>query len=112
MLLVEDESRIAMLLRDMLEETGCEVVATAARLDDALDQATSQSFEIAVLDVNLGGKPVYPVASALLERGVPFVFATGYGSANVPQEFRSVPVVQKPFVRRQLEQALRAALDG
>ena len=110
-LVVEDESRIAMLIRDTLEDMGCEVVATAARFDDAFQKATSLPFDVALLDVNLNGETSYPIAQALAERGRAFVFATGYGLSNVPESLHNAPVLQKPFMRRDLERALRAALE-
>lgn len=109
-LIVEDESRIAMLIRDTLEDMGCEVVATASRFDDALEKATSLPFDVALLDVNLNGKPSYPIAQALADRGRAFVFATGYGVSNVPEALHKAPVLQKPFMRRDLERALQQAL--
>lgn len=81
----------------------------ATRLDDALEKATTLSFDVALLDVNLNGEAIDSVAQALAQRGVPFVFATGYGSSNVPAAFRSAPVMQKPFRLRDVERALRTA---
>jgi len=109
-LIVEDESRIAMLIRDTLEDMGCEVVATATRFDDAFEKATSLPFDVALLDVNLNGEASYPIAQALAERGRAFVFATGYGISNLPATLHDAMVLQKPFMRRDLESALRAAL--
>jgi len=109
-LVVEDESRIAMLIRDTLQDMGCEVVATASRFEDAWEKATSLPFDVALLDVNLNGKPSYPIAEALANRGTAFVFATGYGTSNVPEALHSAPVLQKPFMRCDLERALRQAL--
>lgn len=109
-LVVEDESRIAMLIRDTLEDIGCEVVGTATRFADAFEKATSLPFDVALLDVNLNGESSYPIAQALADRGRAFVFATGYGTSNVPEALHNAPVLQKPFMRRDLERALRAAL--
>lgn len=81
-LLVEDESMVAMLAEDMLLDLGCDVVV-AMRLDQALAQVEAGDFDLAVLDVNLGSTPSYPVADALFERCVPFLFATGYGLEGV-----------------------------
>ena len=78
-LLVEDESMVALLLEDMLAELGHEVVGPVARLDKALEMAQRQALDVALLDVNLNGKEIYPVAEALAAREVPFVFVTGYG---------------------------------
>jgi len=109
-LVVEDESMVAMLLEDNLADIGCEVVDVAFRLNEALDKANSASFDIAILDVNLNGDYTFPVAAALRQRGMPFVFATGYDASSLPGAFRGTPVLRKPFQRRDLEQALRAAL--
>ena len=107
---VEDESVITMLLQDMLEELNCEVVSLASRFQDALDKAKTLSFEVAILDVNLNGQRTFPIAEALTERGLPFIFATGYGAAAVPETFRDAPVLQKPFRLADLERAVRNAL--
>src|SRR5271165_2043073 len=80
-LLVEDEAMIAMLIEDMLADLGCDVVATAGQLGEAVSLARSGSFDLAFLDLNLRGVPSYPVAQALRERGIPFAFVTGYGTA-------------------------------
>jgi CheY-like chemotaxis protein len=107
---VEDESVITMLLEDMFEELNCKVVSLASRFQDALDKAKTLSFELAILDVNLNGQRTFPIAEALVERGLPFVFATGYGAAAVPENFRDAPVLQKPFRLADLERAVRRAL--
>jgi CheY-like chemotaxis protein len=107
---VEDESVITMLLQDMFEELRCEVVSLASRFQDALDKANTLSFEVAILDVNLNGQRTFPIAEALQARGVPFIFATGYGAAAVPENFRAAPVLQKPFRIVDLERAVRTAL--
>jgi CheY-like chemotaxis protein len=110
-LLVEDEAMIAMLIEDMLVELGCDVVATAAKLDDAVSLAQSGSFDLAFLDLNLRGVASYPVAQALRERGIPFAFVTGYGTAGADPAYADTPVLQKPFREGHLEavvQLLRA----
>ena len=96
-LLVEDEAMIAMLIEDMLADLGCDVVATAGQLDEAVSLARSGSFDLAFLDLNLRGVPSYPVAQALRERGIPFAFVTGYGTAGADPAHADVPVLQKPF---------------
>ncbi len=108
-LLVEDESLVAMLAEDMLLDLGCEVVV-AMRLEQALAHARSQPLDLAVLDVNLGETSSYPVADLLFERGIPFVFATGYGSAGLDTPYRGVPVMQKPYQQRQLGALLHHVL--
>lgn len=109
-LVVEDESRIAMLLQDFLQDMGCEVVAIAARFEDGLQKAASLNFDLAVLDVNLHGQTSYPIAKVLVERGCAFVFATGYDPSHVPPDLHRAPVLRKPFLLRELEHALCAAM--
>lgn len=111
-LIVEDEAAISMLLEDMLMDFGCEVVGPAARLAAALDLAKGASFDLAILDVNLAGEPIYPVAEALTERGLPFLFSTGYGGAGIKEPFRNRPVVQKPFGQADLQRMMAQALNG
>jgi CheY-like chemotaxis protein len=109
---VEDESMVSMLIEDMLADLGCEVMGTAAHLDEAVTQLTSLSVDAVVLDVNLGGTQTDTVAELLAGRNIPFVAATGYGTASLPQAFKSAPAVQKPFQQRELEAALSAALTN
>ena len=96
-LVVEDESMVAMLMEDMLADIGHEVAAIASTMDAAMEQATSGSFDVAILDVNLDGKPSYAVAEVLAARGVPVVFATGYGARAHDHRFATAPVLSKPF---------------
>lgn len=107
-MLVEDEALVSMLVEDFLEGLGCELVAVASRLEDALEKARTVELDAAVLDVNLAGDMSYPVAEALRRRAVPFVFATGYGTASLPEELRTAPVLPKPFRQGQLAEALLA----
>ena len=109
-LVVEDEMMIAMLLEDMLIDLGCEVVGIASRLDDALLRAQNTAFDIAILDVNLNGQTSYAVADALVERGLPFVFATGYGSGGLTPRYQHITTLQKPFQISDLIRALSDAL--
>lgn len=111
-LVVEDEVAIAMLMEDMLLDLGAEVVGPVARLVEALKVAGSEAVDLAILDVNLGGEPIYPVAEALAARGVPFLFSTGYGSQGISEEFRERPVLQKPFMQADLERAVSRVLAG
>ena len=113
MLVVEDEAMIRMLLCDMLEELGHVVVGQAGHLDEALDLVNSQlAFDLAILDVNLDGKSAEPIAAAIESRGLPFVFATGYGSSGLPQQFRGRPFLQKSFAIGNLSQTLDAIRQG
>jgi len=105
-LIVEDESLVAMLIEDMLLDLGYEVADIAARLDQAVAVARTTSASLAVLDLNLNGQRTDAVAEVLRARGIPFAFATGYGGAGVSAEWRDVPVVQKPFQQSDLAAAL------
>ena len=110
-LIVEDETLVAMLLEDMLDDAGHTVAHCASNLPQALDfiETKASEFDFAILDVNLGGQPIFPVAEALQARGKPFAFATGYGPAGLPDAWRNRPTLSKPFgamdVARMLEQA-------
>ena len=106
-LVVEDEMLVSMLVEDMLADLGCTVVGPAAELDEAMDLAQSADIDLALLDVNLGGKPIFPVADALKARGVPFAFASGYGEAGLSEDHRGASVLQKPFREADLAKALR-----
>jgi CheY-like chemotaxis protein len=105
-LVVEDEMMVSMLIEDMLGELGCEVVGPASRLDEAMDLARTATIDCAVLDVNLGGQPIFPLADLLRERGAPFAFATGYGDAGLRDVDRGSPVLQKPFREGDLARVL------
>lgn len=109
-LVVEGESRIAMLIRDTLEDMGCEVVAMASRLAEARQKATSLAFDVALLDINLDGQSSFSLADEFAARGLPFVLATGYRASRIPTEFKHVPILQKPFLRAELERVLLTAL--
>ena len=107
-LLVEDEAMVALLIQDVLEELGCITVGPAARVSAALHLMGSQAVDLAVLDVNLGGEKVFPVADRLAEGGVPFLFSTGYGVAGLEGRHQGRPVLPKPFDPDQLGPALLA----
>ncbi len=108
-LVVEDESVLAMLLEEYLEALGCQVAGSASRLEDALRKASSLDLDAAVLDVNLAGTLSYPVAELLRDKGVRVVFATGYGVSGLRPDLRNAPVLAKPFNMGQLAAALRTA---
>jgi CheY-like chemotaxis protein len=107
-LVVEDELMIRMLLEDMLGELGYTVAAEAARMDEALEATKNADFDLAILDANLNGQPVSPVADALVARGTPFVFTTGYG--EMPEPYQGRPMLTKPFQMDGLKQMLQSAL--
>lgn len=108
--IIEDESIVAMLIEDILDDLGCEVAGVASRMTEAVEKISSTSFDVAIVDVNLNGDMTYPLAELLQEKGTPFVFATGYGTATLPNALNGVPLISKPFDRCDLEQALQLAL--
>ncbi|HXE17299.1 MAG TPA: response regulator [Stellaceae bacterium] len=101
-LIVEDEMLVSMLLEDLLSDLSFDPVGPFARLDEALAAARTETFDFAVLDVNLNGKETYGVADILLERKIPFVFATGYGKSGLPPTYHDCDVLSKPFRRDDL----------
>ena len=94
-MVVEDEFIVGAMLVDVLEDEGAIVTGPIGRLDEALELAQTIDIHAAVLDWNLQGEPGAPIARVLIERGVPFVIATGYGS--IEDEFVGVPVMSKPY---------------
>ncbi len=105
-LAVEDEFLLSVVLAEDLRAAGYEVVGPFGNLPDALAAARRESFDLAVLDINIRGTMVYPLADELLRRGVPFIFLTGYGRADVPPRFATIPRVPKPYEARALLQAV------
>jgi two-component sensor histidine kinase/DNA-binding response OmpR family regulator len=103
LLLVEDEALTGMMMSDMLTELGFEVIGPFGRVADAMAAVRREDFHAAVLDVNLDGEMVYPVADAVRARGVPFVFVTGYSAEGIDRRFAQVPVLQKPIERQMLQ---------
>jgi two-component SAPR family response regulator len=99
-----------MLLEDMLSELGYAVVAMAGNLSEACDLARSSALDIAILDVNLDGQEIFPVADILVKRAMPFVFVTGYGEGSLPEAYRGHPTLQKPFQAERLEKTLASLL--
>lgn len=112
LLVVEDEAMVAMMLEDMLADLGCVVAGSAGDISRGLAFAADDALALdaAVLDINLGGEKVFPVAERLVTRGVPFIFATGYGRDGLLGAFSHTPVLSKPFDHRALEAALISAL--
>ena len=104
-LILEDELIIAFALEDMLADLGAEVLM-ASSLEEAFAQLAESEVSLAVLDVNVHGAKSYPVAEQLVERGIPMIFATGYGDAEHPPHFAGAPTLTKPYSRQQLAQAI------
>ncbi|MGR4875857.1 response regulator [Pseudoxanthomonas sp. LARHCG66] len=109
-LIVEDESLIAMLLEDILTDAGYIADATATNVEQAMSMIEAGSFDAAILDVNLGGSASFPAAEILRSRGVPILFTTGYGEQGLPAAYTSIPVLLKPFRKSDIEAALRSLL--
>lgn len=94
---VEDEFLLSLSLQDDLADAGCSVIGPYATLAAAIEASRRETFDIAVLDVNLDGQPSYPVADELRRRGIPFVLLTGYGIADLPERLAGAPHVSKPY---------------
>jgi two-component SAPR family response regulator len=106
-LVVEDETLIAILIEDILSAMDCEIVGPISKLETAIQTAKEGNFDIAVLDVTIRGGKVYPVAEDLLARGVPFILASGYGDWALPTLLRDQPRLTKPFTAAELEDQVR-----
>jgi CheY-like chemotaxis protein len=105
-LIVEDEGVVALLIETMLEDFGCEIVASVANVERAAKVAGSADLDVAILDVNVAGQMVFPVADVLAKRGIPFVFSTGYGVAGLRSDFTDRPVLNKPYQLEDLRRVL------
>jgi len=111
-LVVEDEPMIAMMFDDMIQDFGSEVIGPVSQIKEALPLASHADLDAAVLDINVGGTVVYPVADVLQERGIPFVFATGYRPEALPARFAGCIALPKPFTYATLADALETVLAG
>jgi CheY-like chemotaxis protein len=110
--LVEDEVMIRMMVADMLEELGYRVAAEAGDINEAMRLAQATEFDIAILDVNVNGKVISPVADVIKAKGCPFIFATGYGSSGLPEQYRDRPALQKPFQLETLAQVIASTMKS
>jgi DNA-binding response OmpR family regulator len=107
-LIVEDEMLIALMLQDMLEDSGHVVEGIANSLSAGLDLARTAEIHLGILDINLNGEASFPIADMLRSRGIPFIFSTGYGSGRVPSSYVTVPQLVKPYQSDLLGAAIRA----
>ena len=105
-LIVEDESLIAMMLEDFIDSLGHAVAGTEDTVEGALAQAQAGGFDLAILDVHLHGKACWPVADALADRDIPFILATGGHTEAPPARHAAAPVLSKPFTLNGIEQAI------
>ena len=96
-LIVEDEFLVASLLQEILETAGCIVAGPIPRVAEAVDAADHETYDAAILDINVAGYRIDPVADALSRRSVPFVFVTGYSTGALPAEYADRPRLCKPF---------------
>jgi CheY-like chemotaxis protein len=111
-LIVEDEPMIAMLLEDMIDEMGAEVAGVASSLDEAQCAALGSDVDVAVLDINLRGQMSYPAAQTLSDRGIPFIFVTGFARDAIPPTLGHVPVLPKPYCLADIAFGLTRALTA
>lgn len=105
-LVVEDEAMVAMLIEDILDELGHDVIGPVSRADRAIELLASVEVDGALLDVNIDGGPSYAIADRLVALERPFVFVTGYGEAGLEPDYRCHPVLQKPFTSDLIAEAL------
>lgn len=105
-LVVEDVGMVAMALKSLLEELGCVVVATTARLHEAEDLARKEQLDGVLLDLNLGGQYSFPVADILRQRKIPFIIMSGYDAGQLRPDLVTAPQMQKPFEREALEELI------
>jgi len=107
-LVVEDDMLIAMSIEEVLLELGCIVLGPVARLDQAMQLATNEVFDAAILDVTIRGGQTFPVAERLDERGIPFVLASGYGDWALPKSLQGRERLTKPFTANELKIRMQA----
>lgn len=103
---VEDDAVIRMMVVGTLEDLGHSIAAEAGHIGQATALARSADFDLAVLDVNIVGQMIFPVADLIQARGLPFIFATGYGEPVSPKRFQDRPALQKPFTSEALSAAI------
>ena len=105
-MILEDEPIVAFALEDMLLELGVEEVRLATKIAEARDHLERTTPDFAILDVNIHGERSYGIAELLVKRGVPILFATGYGDAEHPSALSHIPTLTKPYGRDDLQAAL------
>lgn len=110
--LVEDEVLLRMMTAEMLEELGHRVVAEAGSISVAEPLARTAEFDLAVLDINIGGNAITPIAQIIADRGLPLIFVSGYGAEGRPLSFQDRPALRKPFLIESLAEMIEKALGG
>lgn len=111
-LIVEDEAMVSMLIEDMVCDLGGHVVGPAASFEHAMTLALVEEFDLAILDVNVGGLVIYPIVDVLRYRGIRFVFMTGYDSRVIPERYRHTCVLSKPFSHQTFSDTVGNVLAG
>lgn len=111
-LIVEDEFLVAIQLEDTLSALGCEVLEPAHSMEEAEKAVAENEFDVAILDINIAGTAIYPIAEILDRRGVPFVFTTGYSREHIEEGWREAPTLRKPYLAIELRRVLELALGG
>ena len=105
-LIVEDNGLIALEIETMVRDSGAEVAGPVGSVREALSLVGNGKLDCAILDVNLGGEDVFPVADALSQAGIPFLFLTGHSDSKVPPRYHGCAILQKPFLPSRLLKAL------
>jgi len=111
-LVVEDSPVIALVLDDMLTDLGCIVVGPAQNMAVAIELAAGETFDAAVIDINIRGGKIYPVAETLRDRGIPFLLASGYADWTMPPEWQERPRLTKPYTIETVERALKTLFEA
>ena len=108
-LVVEDEMLVMMEIEDALADAGCTLLI-ASRVSEAMALAETEAIDCAFLDVSVAGEEIYPVATILARRNIPFVLSTGYSRGGLPAEYRDRPILPKPYLPSEIPRAIAAAL--
>ncbi|TSC36327.1 response regulator [Pseudomonas sp. ST1] len=111
-LLVEDETMLAMLMEMMLEDLGFATAYHASSLGEGIEYARNGDYDLAILDINIIGGNSFPIAAAIAHRGIPFMFCSGYGRLGIPEVWVDRRCVAKPFSAEQLNEALSELLQA
>jgi CheY-like chemotaxis protein len=111
-LIVEDEPLISMMLEDFLDTLGHQVAASCDSIGDAMERVEQGGFDIAILDVNLKGELIWPVADRLQDRNIPYVLATGGHIEPPPSRHADAPVLSKPYTIDKIDPVLKEAVGA
>lgn len=111
-LVVEDEMLILLMIEDILADFGCEAVSAASSVPKAMELIEGQTFDLALLDMNLDGVETYVLADALAAKAVPFAFATGYSNRDKRAGYEDRPMLKKPFNIEEMAKVLADLLEA